>query len=73
MQVDTAVAPAPLPAVRSSGVLAKLAVLFKLRVVSLLLVAAGGGAVLAAGGWPGAGPLLLVAATGGWQLPAPAH
>ena len=65
MQVDTAVAPASLPAVRSSGVLAKLAVLFKLRVVSLLLVAAGGGAVLAAGGWPGAGPLLLVAATGG--------
>lgn len=40
-------------------------VLFKLRVVSLLLVAAVGGAFLGAGGWPGFGPLLLVLATGG--------
>jgi len=65
MSVETAVAPAAAPAIKSGGVLSTLAVLFKLRVVSLLLVAAGGGAVLAAGGWPGAGPLLLVAATGG--------
>ena len=42
-----------------------LAVLFKLRVVALLLFAAVGGAFLAAGGWPGAGPLLLLLVTGG--------
>ena len=40
-------------------------VLFKLRVVSLLLAAAVGGAFLAARGWPGFGPILLVLVTGG--------
>lgn len=40
-------------------------VLFKLRIVFLLLVAATGGAFLAAGGWPGAGVLLLTWVTGG--------
>ncbi len=40
-------------------------VLFKLRVVFLLLVAATAGAFVAAGGWPGAGTLLLVWVTGG--------
>ncbi len=40
-------------------------VLFKLRVVFLLLVAATAGAFLAAGGWPGIGTLLLVWVTGG--------
>ena len=42
-----------------------LVVLFKLRVVSLLLLAAVGGAFLGAGGWPGLGNLLLVLVTGG--------
>ncbi len=41
------------------------AVLFKLRVVSLLVVAATGGAFLAAGGWPGLDILLLTWITGG--------
>lgn len=41
-----------------------LVVLFKLRVVSLLLFAAVGGAFLGAQGWPGLGPLLLVLVTG---------
>lgn len=40
-------------------------VLFKLRIVFLLLVAATGGAFLAADGWPGAGALLLTWVTGG--------
>lgn len=42
-----------------------LAVLFKLRVVSLLLLAAVGGAFLGARGWPGLGTLVLVLVTGG--------
>ncbi len=42
-----------------------LVVLFKLRVVSLLLMAAVGGAFLGAAGWPGLGRLLLVLVTGG--------
>ncbi|KAA3663933.1 MAG: protoheme IX farnesyltransferase [Chloroflexi bacterium] len=40
-------------------------VLFKLRVVSLLLMAATGGAFLAAGGWPGWHVFLLTWVTGG--------
>lgn len=40
-------------------------VLFKLRIVFLLLMAATGGAFLAAGGWPGLGSLLLLWLTGG--------
>ena len=42
-----------------------LMVLFKLRVVSLLLLAAVGGAFLGARGWPGLGTLLLLLLTGG--------
>ena len=42
-----------------------LVVLFKLRVVSLLLLAAVGGAFLGARGWPGVGALLLLLVTGG--------
>jgi protoheme IX farnesyltransferase len=42
-----------------------LAILFKLRVVGLLLFAAIGGAFLASEGWPGSGPLLLLILTGG--------
>lgn len=42
-----------------------LAVLFKLRVVSLLLFAAVGGAFIGTGGWPGWSPLLLLLVTGG--------
>ncbi len=40
-------------------------VLFKIRIVVLLLLAALGGAFLAAHGWPGGGPLLLILVTGG--------
>ncbi|MCA9938412.1 MAG: UbiA family prenyltransferase, partial [Anaerolineales bacterium] len=40
-------------------------VLFKLRVVSLLLMAAVGGAFLGAGGWPGLWHLMLVLGAGG--------
>lgn len=40
-------------------------VLFKLRIVFLLLVAATGGAFLAAGGWPGWGIMALTWLTGG--------
>jgi heme o synthase len=40
-------------------------VLFKLRIVFLLLMAATGGAFLAAGGWPGLGNMLLLWLTGG--------
>jgi protoheme IX farnesyltransferase len=40
-------------------------VLFKVRVVMLLLFAAMGGACLAAGGWPGTGNVLLLLVTGG--------
>lgn len=40
-------------------------VLFKLRIVFLLLMAATGGAFMAAGGWPGIGTLLLLWLTGG--------
>ena len=39
--------------------------LFKLRIVALLLFAGAGGAFLAAGGWPGFTPLLLMTLTGG--------
>ncbi len=42
-----------------------LVVLFKLRVVSLLLLAAVGGAFLGARGWPGLGRLLLILLAGG--------
>lgn len=45
--------------------LGTLVILFKLRIVFLLLMAATGGAFLAAGGWPGLGSLLLVWVTGG--------
>lgn len=42
-----------------------LTVLFKLRIVFLLLMAATAGMFLAAGGWPGWGALLLIWVTGG--------
>jgi protoheme IX farnesyltransferase len=42
-----------------------LMVLFKSRVVSLLLLAATGGAFLAAGGWPGLDTMILVLVAGG--------
>ena len=54
------------PSARPQTLLWKsLAVLFKVRVVLLLLVAAVGGAFLAAGGWPGAGNLALLLGVGG--------
>ncbi len=40
-------------------------VLFKMRIVFLLLMAATGGAFLAAGGWPGVGKMGLIWLTGG--------
>jgi protoheme IX farnesyltransferase len=45
--------------------LSTIAVLFKLRIVFLLLMAATGGAFLAAEGWPGLGKLALIWLTGG--------
>ena len=48
-----------------SSLLKTLAVLFKLRIVTLLLFAASGGAFLAAGGRPGIGDLALLLVTGG--------
>ncbi|NOZ28905.1 MAG: protoheme IX farnesyltransferase [Chloroflexi bacterium] len=42
-----------------------LAVLFKLRIVTLLLFSAAAGLFLGAGRWPGPGPLLLLLVTGG--------
>lgn len=51
---------------RSRAVLWRsLVVLFKVRVVMLLLFAAMGGACLAAGGWPGLDSILLLLVTGG--------
>jgi protoheme IX farnesyltransferase len=47
------------------GILSMLVVLFKLRVVFLLVVAATGGAFLGAGDWPGLNLLLLTWVTGG--------
>ena len=43
-----------------TSLLKTLSVLFKLRIVTLLLFAAVGGAFVAAGGWPGAGQLALL-------------
>jgi len=48
-----------------SAVLKVLPVLFKLRIVTLLLFAAVGGAFLGAGGWPGADRLALLLLAGG--------
>jgi len=45
--------------------LATVSVLFKSRVVALLLMAAVGGAFLGAGGWPGLGTLILLIIAGG--------
>jgi protoheme IX farnesyltransferase len=47
------------------GAMRTAVVLFKLRIVFLLLMAATGGAFLAAGGWPGWGVMLLTWVTGG--------
>lgn len=52
------------PAPASSTLISDLAVLFKLRIVFLLLLAAVGGLFLGARGWPGAGPLALTLVTG---------
>ncbi len=49
----------------ASTLLADLVVLFKLRIVFLLLLAAVGGLFLGAQGWPGIGPLALTLVTGG--------
>ncbi|MBK8902310.1 MAG: protoheme IX farnesyltransferase [Anaerolineaceae bacterium] len=54
---------AVLPSWRSK--LQLIVVLFKLRIVFLLLMAATGGAFLASGGWPGLGSLALLWLTGG--------
>jgi protoheme IX farnesyltransferase len=60
------VATIPAPSVGSKASLWQtLMVLFKVRIVFLLLFAAVGGAFLGAGGWPGAGTLTLLLITGG--------
>ncbi len=46
--------------------LSTLLVLFKMRIVALLLVAAMGGAFLGAEGWPGSGAMILLVITGGF-------
>jgi protoheme IX farnesyltransferase len=55
----------PLSTAAHPAVWRALIVLFKVRVVMLLLFAAVGGAFLAAGGWPGLGNLALLLVTGG--------
>jgi protoheme IX farnesyltransferase len=47
------------------GLFAELVMLFKGRIVLLLLVAALGGAFVGAGGWPGIGHVALIIVTGG--------
>jgi protoheme IX farnesyltransferase len=60
------VAAIPTPSAQRRGMLAQtLMVLFKVRIVFLLLFTAVAGAFLAAGGWPGAGTLTLLLITGG--------
>ncbi len=49
----------------TGSLLRMLAVLFKLRIVALLLFAAVAGAFLGAGGWPGTDALVLLLITGG--------
>jgi protoheme IX farnesyltransferase len=63
--VDSAVTILPRPKMNWQETGRMLSVLFKSRVVSLLLLAAVGGAFLAAKGWPGLDILLLVIVTGG--------
>ncbi len=53
------------PAQRRRSLWQTLMVLFKVRIVFLLLFTAVAGAFLAAGGWPGAGTLTLLLITGG--------
>jgi protoheme IX farnesyltransferase len=50
---------------RRASVWQTLMILFKVRIVFLLLFAAIGGAFLGAGGWPGAGTVTLLIITGG--------
>jgi protoheme IX farnesyltransferase len=50
--------------VSRSTLISDLMVLFKVRIVVLLLLAALGGIFLGALGWPGVGPLLLIISTG---------
>jgi protoheme IX farnesyltransferase len=47
------------------GLFKMIIVLFKMRIVFLLLMAATGGAFLAAGGWPGLSKMMLIWLTGG--------
>lgn len=53
------------PAARLAELARTVVALFKLRIVVLLLLTGVGGACLAAGGWPGLGPLALMTLTGG--------
>jgi len=50
---------------RLAAILRAAMVLFKIRIVGLLLFAGAGGAFIVAGGWPGFGPLLWMTLTGG--------
>ena len=60
LQREKGVAAAP----ASSSLLSDLAVLFKVRIVFLLLLSATAGVFLGARGWPGTGPLMLTLVTG---------
>jgi heme o synthase len=53
------------PETKGASFLQELVVLFKMRIVVLLLLAAIGGAFLGARGWPGAGTLILLLIAGG--------
>ncbi len=54
-------APAAALAARREGAVALLATLFKLRIALAIVLSAVGGALAAAGGWPAAGDILLLA------------
>src|SRR3989338_6175049 len=57
--------PAPVAASTLSEIFSSAMVLFKVRIVGLLLFAGLGGAFLVAEGWPGFVPLILMTLTGG--------
>jgi protoheme IX farnesyltransferase len=61
--LETPARHAPAPSLRE--LLSTAMVLFKVRIVLLLLFAGAGGAFIAAGGWPGFTPLLMLTLTGG--------
>lgn len=55
----------PVAGANAPAAIRTLAVLFKLRIVGMLVLASVAGAFLGAGGWPGAGPLAVLILAGG--------